>query len=135
MQQNSSYIKVISIILVIVMTSIPVTSLAQQLEEKPVVETYDQGKIDGEHDAKGHSAWILAGFGCGIIGAGVAYFKKPNPPAELLIGRSEEYIWGYIDGYQNKGRTKNLNYACGGWLVAALVILAISDIDYEENAF
>jgi len=110
MHRNIIFIKIISVFLIVMMVSMPITLLAQQQEG-----TYAQGKMDGERDAKGNALWILAGAGCGIFGVGAAYFMKPSPPAQALVGKSIDYVLGYTEGYQTKARNANVGYACGGW--------------------
>jgi len=102
------------------MLSTPIISIAQTMGND-----YLQGKMQGELDAKGNPLWILAGLGCGIFGAGAAYFTKPSPPTTALLGKSTEYILGYTEGYQNKSRKMNTGYACGGWAGFVLIYLAL----------
>ena len=122
MYRNSVLLKLTSILLVIVFISMPVMLIAQQEGND-----YFQGKMIGEQAAKGNPLWILAGVGCGIFGAGAAYFTKPNPPSQALLGKSPEYIMGFTEGYQKKSRSINTGYACGGWAGFALIyLLALS---------
>ena len=94
-----------------------------QVEEGTDVECV-QGKADGERDGKGNAAWILGGVGCGIIGVGVAYLNKPSPDASTLLGKSPEYVLCYTEAYQNKARGKNAGYACIGWAISLVILLA-----------
>ena len=127
MYRNSILIKVISVFLIAIMVSIPMTLLAQQQEG-----TFAQGKMDGERDAKGNALWVLAGAGCGIFGVGAAYFMKPSPPAQALVGKSADYVLGYTDGYQNKARNANAGYACGGWAAFIAIYAAAGGFSTTE---
>lgn len=101
------------------------TSL-QQHQSAGSTQTFVQGKIDGARDAKGNALWLIAGVGCGVFGVGAAYFTKPSPPTQMLIGKSRDYVMGYTEGFQGKSRETNTGYACAGWGTWALVYLAIS---------
>jgi hypothetical protein len=83
-----------------------------------------QGKMDGARDARGNALWIIAGVGCGILGVGAAYLTKPSPPLDQLAGKSQEYVMGYTEGYQNKAKDINTGYACAGWGSWVLIYLA-----------
>jgi hypothetical protein len=109
----------VSSVLILLLLVYPL--LAQQYM---TANDYLQGKADGEMDAKGNPAWILGGALCGIFGVAGAYFIKPSPPTEALIGKSAEYVMGYTEGYQDKSRKKNAAYACGGWAVFIVIFVA-----------
>jgi hypothetical protein len=111
--------KPVSLTLILLLLFVPL--LAQQGES---ANDFLQGKADGEMDARGNPLWILGGVLCGIFGVAGAYFIKPSPPTEALIGKSAEYVMGYTEGYQNKGRNKNAGYACGGWAISIVIIAA-----------
>jgi hypothetical protein len=87
-----------------------------------------QGRMDGEAAAKGNAVWILAGFGCGLLGVGAAYLIPPEPPAGDLVGKSPEYVSCYTDAYKSKGRMKNAGNACAGWALAIATVLLISTL-------
>ena len=87
-------------------------------------EDYLIGKSNGEQAANGSVVWAVAGFGCGCFGIGFAYLNKPNPNPLMLAGKSDVYIAGYIQGYQNKARNANIVYASIGWL-ASIVLLSV----------
>lgn len=95
------------------------------LAQQQTMDDYVQGKLDGENNAKGNALWFIAGAGCGIFGAGAAYFIKPSPPAHALIGKSSNYVLGYTEGYQNKARNKNTTYACAGWAAWGIFYVAV----------
>jgi hypothetical protein len=79
--------------------------------------------MDGEREGRGNPLWILAGAGCGILGAGAAYLYKPTPPMYRLMGKPSQYVLCYTESYQKKARKANTAWACGGWL-AFIVIYA-----------
>ena len=119
--------RTISLILVFLLLACPLIG-----QQGNTVNDYLQGKADGEMDAKGNPAWILGGALCGIFGVAGAYFIKPSPPTESLIGKSAEYVMGYTEGYQNKSRQKNAAYACGGWAAFVVIFLAAGGLDTSE---
>jgi len=121
--------KLTSFLLIILMLSTPIISIAQTMGND-----YLQGKMQGELDAKGNPLWIIAGLGCGIFGVGAAYFTKPSPPSMAIMGKSTEYILGYTEGYQNKSRNTNTGYACGGWAAwLVMYLLFLSSVTAETT--
>lgn len=102
---------------------------------KTIVGTYAQGLMDGKRDgaSAGKPLWCLAGLsgtGCclliGCAGVGAAYMVQPSPPTYKLIGKSPEYIAGYVSAYKNKARNKNTTYAAMGCATAAVINLLIN---------
>jgi hypothetical protein len=92
---------------------------------------YISGKMDGERDAQGKGIWFVAGlpgvccYGIGIGGILCSFLVSPSPPEAALIGKSGEYIMGYTEGFQSKGRLKNAKNASLGCLVGTGIELAI----------
>ncbi len=86
---------------------------------------YVKGRIAGERDAQGNSMWILAGCLLGVIGVLLAYLIEPEVPSAALVGKSPEYVQGYIDGYKAKARQKNAIYALYGLGIAVVVYVII----------
>lgn len=84
-----------------------------------------QGMADGKKDSKGSSVWFIAGLGCGAIGFVIAAVHNPNVPAENVVGKSQEYVLGYTEGYQSEARRSNMLFAGFGWAISAAVVIAI----------
>ncbi|MCP4584242.1 MAG: hypothetical protein GY839_21730 [candidate division Zixibacteria bacterium] len=120
------YQKTVAVLLSIFMLTIPLMTNTAMADG-----TCEEGMIDGKAD--GHSAgsplWILAGFGCGCLGAGAAYLVKPSPPAERLIGMSPEYVVCYTDSYKKEARNRQVTYAIIGWGLGVVVVLATYNPD------
>jgi hypothetical protein len=79
------------------------------------------GKRDGQQDAEGNRLWFLAGF-LGVVGLLLAYVVEPDVPTGHLIGKSPQYVQGYIEGYQKKARNKNMTYAAYGWITETVLL-------------
>jgi hypothetical protein len=93
-------------------------AFAQQTE-------YEQGKLQGEMDARGQAVWILSGLLLGPIGLILPWIINPRVPGANLIGKSVEYVTGYMDGYRHQAKPKNFLYSLVGfavWGVAAVVV-------------
>lgn len=112
---------------------------AVQSQTRPLAERrqarsgYLQGRLDGERDAKGNPAWILAGLAgtglclcIGCAGVGLAYSTPPSPSPGVLMGKSSEYVMGYTEGYKSKARLENTKYAAAGCCMAAAINLIIN---------
>jgi hypothetical protein len=89
-------------------------AFAQQTE-------YDQGRLQGELDAKGQAVWILSGLLLGPIGLILPWVINPSVPGANLIGKSAEYVAGYMDGYRHEAKPKNFLYSLVGFAVFGAV--------------
>jgi hypothetical protein len=116
----------LSSLLILCLAAAP--ALAQQTD-------YDQGKLQGEVDAKGQAIWILSGLLLGPIGLILPWVINPHVPGANLVGKSAEYVAGYMDGYRRAAKPKNFFYSLGGfavWAVAATV-LTIAAVNTAGN--
>jgi len=116
--------KFTAIFLVAVLFCLPVLNdiaLAQGTQ----TSDYLTGKMDGERDAKAGAGWFFAGFCLGAAGVLIAYLVKPNPSTALLVGKSNEYIMGYTEGYRDKSAKKQGSIALSGCAVFAVVYLTL----------
>ena len=88
----------------------------------------DNARMAAERDAKSDvNAMLWLGAGClfGPIGIGAAYVIVPSPPASRLLGKSNEYVAGYTDMYEDAARSIQVNKAmigCGLWAAWVLLI-------------
>jgi hypothetical protein len=100
---------------------------------------YISGKLAGERDATGRGIWFFAGlpgvccYGIGLGGVLCSILIPPSPSEVVLIGKSGEYIMGYTEGYQSKGRWKNAKYASmgcalGTGITAAIYLLIVGSL-------
>jgi hypothetical protein len=92
-----------------------------------------KGRFDGEKAAKGSPGWYVAGFFCGIFGFIAAAIVKPAPPADVLVGKSPEYVTCFTDAYQSKSKNRNIMNACAGWALGASVALLIMSIQQANE--
>ena len=100
--------RLISLFMIVLVVAAPVAAQEQMTD-------YVQGRIDGDRDAKGRPLWFLAGTGCGAAGVLAAYTWGASPPqAAALVGKSPDYIAGYVDGYKSGCRAKNTRYSLIG---------------------
>ncbi len=102
------------------------TQARSQTGAQSASSEFMQGKQDGELAAKGSPVYMLLGCGCGIIGFIAALVSSPEPPAEALMGKSEEYVLGFTEGYKSKSRSKNIANACSGWALGVALVLSLS---------
>jgi hypothetical protein len=78
-------------------------------------------------DARGQAVWILSGLLLGPIGLILPWVINPRVPGANLIGKSAEWVAGYMDGYRHEAKPKNFLYSLVGFAVwgAAAVALAV----------
>ncbi|MGB9743073.1 MAG: hypothetical protein ACPL0F_07985 [bacterium] len=127
--------KALCVMLALLLIAVPV--MAQQTGT--AVTDYLQGKLDGERDGRSSSPilWALAGCCLGLIGILIAYLTSPTVPTDRLIGKSPEYIQGYIEAYQKKGKLQNALWSGLGCLVGTAltciyyILMAESSYSYS----
>ena len=117
---------------VLIMSLATAPAFAQQSE-------YEQGKLQGELDARGQAVWILSGLLLGPIGLILPWVINPHVPGANLIGKSLEYVTGYMDGYRHDAKPKNFLYSLIGfavWGAVATVVLvgAAQSADQAANS-
>ena len=78
--------------------------------------TFTEGLMQGQMMAQGNAAWVVGGFCCGIFGVGGAFLIEPSPPAHMLMGKSNEYVMGFTEGYKSESKKKNIQYAGIGFM-------------------
>ena len=125
------YKRVIALVLAFSLVVVP--AVAQETGSAEQEGGYLQGRTDGDRDAKGSAAWILAGLTgtgfclcIGCVGVGLAYAIAPSPPAQGLLGKSAQYVQGYTEAYKNKARKANAGYAAAGCATAAVINIIIN---------
>lgn len=108
----------LAVVLILCLGAAPV--FAQQ-------EDYQMGRLQGEVDARGQAVWILSGLLLGPIGLILPWVINPRVPGANLIGKSAEWVAGYMDGYRHEAKPKNFLYSLVGFAVwgAAAVALAV----------
>lgn len=111
--------KAIAVLLAILMITTPLAAMQQSSE-------FTRGKAEGEQAARGNGLWVLGGLVCGVFAVAAAYLTKPKPPAQVLVGKSPDYVLGYTDGYGRKARNKNGGYALIGWVAWVAIFVAVS---------
>ena len=100
---NGKVLKSTALLLVMVLFFLPLLNDIALAQNQTPASDFLQGKMDGEYDAKASGAWFFAGFCLGLIGVLIAYLVKPTPSTASLVGKSQEYITGYVEGYKDKG--------------------------------
>ncbi|MEE9270413.1 MAG: hypothetical protein V3V49_09140 [Candidatus Krumholzibacteria bacterium] len=91
-----------------------------------------QAKKDAAAAAKGSGGYFVFGFLCGVIGFVAAAISKPTPPAEAILGKSDEYVICYNETYRTESLSKNKRKACTGWAIGATVAIIIIAATSEE---
>jgi hypothetical protein len=77
-------------------------------------DDYKSGYADGMKNAKGKGVWILSGVLLGPIGLILPWVINPKVPGGNLIGKSDEYVDGYMKGYKGKTRLNNFAFSLVG---------------------
>jgi len=107
----------LTVVLVLCLAAAP--AFAQQ-------DDYQLGRLQGEMDARGQAVWILSGLLLGPIGLILPWVINPRVPGANLIGKSAEWVAGYMDGYRHEAKPKNFLYSLVGfavWTAAAVAVV------------
>lgn len=107
----------LAVVLILCLGAAPV--FAQQ-------EDYQMGKLQGEVDARGQAVWILSGLLLGPIGLILPWVINPRVPGANLIGKSAEYVAGYMDGYRHEAKPKNFLYSLVGFAVWGVAVVGLA---------
>jgi len=114
--------KSVCLFLTLALVAIP-TLASIQTNQQPT--DYIQGAMDGDLAAKGDPLWLVGGLLCGLLAVLYCYMQSPTPPAITLVGKSQDYVLGYTEGYKKK-KGRNALYAWigwGSWVVVYLVVI------------
>jgi hypothetical protein len=103
----------------------PAVNAHQQTNSEDGSSDCEQGKIDGENNSGGSPGYFFLGLACGLIGFIITIAQKPSPPAEDLVGKSDEYVVCYTSAYKKNTKKKNTTAACIGWGIGAAIGIAI----------
>lgn len=116
--------KTLSVVMVILLFSMPFLALAQQTSDAA------QAIADAQRDAKLINASIWGAAGCFLSFAGVflASVATPPVPAEKLIGKSPEYVVMYTTTYQQTVKSKQTKIAIAGCVVGTSVVLFFGEL-------
>ncbi len=133
---NPVFEKVVALILILL---IPCSFLFAQVEpealipQQPDLQTgysMEQGRLDGEKDAKGNPVYACGGATCGVFAVVFAAIQKPAPPTNLMYelrqSKGEAYALGYETAYITKARNKNIIYSLLGLGAATIAAVALT---------
>ena len=109
--------KVISILLILSLSACIIAQDQQNYYD------YQMGQSDGLMQGKSDATalWLLAGFGCGVLGFVFAAVSDGDSPGTYLMGKSSSYIQGYNEAYSKAKKRKQMLYAGIGWACAVPV--------------
>ena len=111
------FFKSASLLMAILMFSLPLSSLAQKEIGSEIAEAIVAAERDAAKET-GTTAWFLGGFCLGPAVMVAALFNRPNPPPMALAGKSPVYVAAYVDAYQQEARNRKLKASGVGFLVS-----------------
>ncbi|MCX7820696.1 MAG: hypothetical protein N2258_03375 [Brevinematales bacterium] len=102
------------------------------------ISDYEKGKMSGKEKAKSYNSIGYFMMGCLLNWAGffIALGVDPIAPTDELIGKSDEYITGYMEMYKKEVKAKNISGALVGSLISTGVIIVggVILVIYVANA-
>ncbi|MBN2379227.1 hypothetical protein JXM67_05440 [candidate division WOR-3 bacterium] len=126
--------KLLSIMLVLGMTAIPVLSYADDIPESEEIGKVEENTVGvaddadaclkARHDAEKKvqgMAWFALGCLMPVVGIIASYVVEPRPSGLELLGKSPEYVAAYTDCYEDKGRSIQIGNAWLGCASGCLV--------------
>ena len=88
---------------------------------------YKIGYYDGKHDAVGKEEWFFGGLLTGPLGVGASFLLKTTySPKSIDDYQSEEYLEGYIKGYEEETTLKNVRLASTGFLTLISIVFILN---------
>jgi hypothetical protein len=95
---------------------------------EPGATDEEQGRVRGTADARGESRWL----GIGILLPGISLFMPwtmaVSVPEYALLGRSPQYLAGYLRGYTSRVRSGSFLWAAAGCGIDIVVIGGIAGL-------
>ncbi len=116
MEVNMALKRSIVILLAVVLLVTPILMNADDSTSSAI--------IAADRDAKANTSgalWFGAGCLFGLLGVGAAYIIEPSPSAQVLLGKSPEYVAAYTSEYKSVGRSIQTKNALTGCVVGAVV--------------
>jgi len=101
------------------------TSVFGQSSQDRSASDYMRGKEDGRNAVSVSGVWFFAGFGLGPAGVLMAFLIKPSSSPAVFIGKSQDYIKGYTEGYRSKSVSEQSKLALTGMGTACAVFAVI----------
>jgi hypothetical protein len=101
--------------------------------------SFQEGEVNGNNDAKGSFGYGLGGFGCGPFGIIAAAMSNPQPDPQKVIlleqAMGADYVSGYNSSFKKESRKKNLKIAITGCCVGAAVAVVVGSTFIPTLAF
>jgi hypothetical protein len=72
---------------------------------------YFSGLAAGHSDARGSGVWVLSGLNLGPTRLILPWVIGTEVPGGNLVGKSAQYVGGYVDEYQSKAKPRNFQYS------------------------
>ena len=89
-------------------------------------DSFQEGAIAGENDAKGSNLYTLGGCLLGPLGIFAAGMSDPQPDPQKVIlleqTRGIDYASGYTSSFNLKSRKANLTFAAAGCGITAVLV-------------
>jgi hypothetical protein len=86
-------------------------SLAAQQQS----EDYAHGLVAGQRDARDNGVGVLSGVRLGRTRLVLSWVLGTAVPGGDLVGKSAEYVGGYMDEYKSKAKPRNFQYSRVAW--------------------
>ena len=125
-----TYLSLLAGLMVVLMFSAPLLSVAQQ--RNPVIV---QATTEGELNATAQTnsfTWFVLGVLGGPITVAVTSFQQPPPPANLLLGKAPGYVDAFTEAYKAKAKSIRLRYATIG-CVAGIALGFLGYMVYDDT--
>jgi hypothetical protein len=103
------------------------TGISTQVPQgAPSKSDYFSGKIDGELAGRSSSVsagWFFLGCCGGTLGVVIPYVLEPDVSAEGILGKSNEYIVGFNDGYRSEVKKIRGKKALTGCIASGVAVI------------
>ena len=110
----------------VVVVTLLAFSTAVFAQEDPVADAKRDAAVD---TSKG--LWFTIGFFCSVIGWGLSDMRPKYPPADRLVGKTDEYTDDYIVIYKSEVTKIQGEWARWGCFTSVLTGWLILCIDYN----
>jgi len=91
---------------------------------------YSRGTGDAEKDARNNMTWELSGCLYAPLSLLTRYSKSPALLTDRLIGRSADYLLGYVDSYRESRGSLGAGF---GWAGFTIVTVCAAVLRFTDN--
>ena len=119
--------KIVSLVLTILLISMPILSFAQEEMSAEIKEAIAQAHIDANKDVD-EGTYIAMGVLLNVIAVVAVTIFDSSPDPSRLVGKSPEYVKAYTKAYKEKAKSQRMKNTAAGCAASTVLVGCIAGI-------